>query len=90
MKLWKYILGALTFIGGLLVINSSKKTKEIKKKVETNKKEIKQVEGIVDLNIGILEIVNERHLHQKHLLAVIGHLRYVLSTNLAHWVPIVS
>ena len=43
MKLWKYILGALTFIGGLLVVNSSKKTKEIKKKVETNKKEIKQV-----------------------------------------------
>ena len=45
MKLWKYILGALTFIGGLLVINSSKKTKEIKKKVETNKKEIKQVKA---------------------------------------------
>ena len=43
MKLWKYILGALTFIGGLLVVNSSKKTKEIKKKVEAIKKKLKKL-----------------------------------------------
>ena len=28
MKLWKYILGALTFIAGLLIVKSTKDKKE--------------------------------------------------------------
>ena len=43
MKLWKYILGALTFIGGLLVVNSSKDKKEFEQKVEKTKLKLKRL-----------------------------------------------
>mgnify|MGYP001246583434 FL=1 len=43
MKLWKYILGAIAFIGGILAVKSSKDKKVLKVKLEDNKKQVKTV-----------------------------------------------
>ena len=45
MKLWKYILGAIAFIGGLLAVKSSKDKKEFKKKLEDNQDKVKVVKA---------------------------------------------
>ena len=42
-KLWKYVVGFFTFIGGILALfllgsNKNKKVKEIKKKIDDSKK----------------------------------------------------
>ena len=47
MKLWKYILGAIAFIGGLLVVKSSKDKKEFEKKLEDNQDKVKVVKAKV-------------------------------------------
>ena len=47
MKLWKYILGAIAFIGGLLAVKSSKDKKEFEKKLEANQDKIKVVKAKV-------------------------------------------
>ena len=47
MKLWKYILGAIAFIGGLLAVKSSKDKKEFKKELKDNQDKIKVVKAKV-------------------------------------------
>ena len=47
MKLWKYILGAIAFIGGLLAVKSSKDKKEFEKKLEDNQEKVKVVKAKV-------------------------------------------
>ena len=44
MKLWKYILGAIAFIGGIFAVSAStQKKKEYDKKVKNNQDQIKAV-----------------------------------------------
>ena len=47
MKLWKYILGAIAFIAGILAIKSSKNKKEFEKKLEDNQEKVKVVKAKV-------------------------------------------
>ena len=81
MKLWKYILGAIAFIGGLLILNSSKKKtqqetdlklKENERLTEQLKEAAKKVEAakqkIADGTYGICEDCGAE-ISQKRLLA---------------------
>ncbi len=45
MKLWKYILGAIAFIGGILAVKSSKNKKEFEVKLEDNQDKVKVVKA---------------------------------------------
>ena len=47
MKLWKYILGAIAFLGGLLTVKSFKDKKEFKKELKNNQDKIKVVKAKV-------------------------------------------
>lgn len=47
MKLWKYILGAIAFIGGLLAVKSFKNKKEFEKELKDNQDKIKVVKAKV-------------------------------------------
>ena len=47
MKLWKYILGAIAFIGGIIALSSTSKKgskKEFNNKVEENKTKTKKIQ----------------------------------------------
>ena len=63
MKLWKYILGAIAFIGGILAVKSSKDKKVLKVKLEDNKKQVKTVKTKakkVEAKDETLEVVRAR------------------------------
>ena len=52
-KLWKYIVGFFSFIGGILALvllssNKNKKVKEIKKNIKNNEKKTKVVDKEID------------------------------------------
>ena len=45
MKIWKYIIGVLAALGGILALSSSNKKKELNKKVQDNEEKIKIVKA---------------------------------------------
>ena len=52
-KLWKYIVGFFSFLGGVLALvllssNKNKKVKEIKKNIKNNEKKTKAVDKQID------------------------------------------
>ena len=49
-KLWKYIVGFFSFVGGILTLfllssNKNKKVKELKGKIKDNEKKVKEVDS---------------------------------------------
>ena len=52
-KLWKYIVGFFSFVGGILTLfllssNKNKKVKEIKKNIKDNEKKTKAIDKQID------------------------------------------
>ena len=53
-KIWKYIVGFFSFVGGILTLfllssNKNKKVKELKGKIKDNEKKVKEVNSKIKL-----------------------------------------
>ena len=89
-KIWKYIVGFFSFIGGILTLvllssNKNKKVKEIKKNIKNNEKKTKVIDKQIDASKETDEYLKRALENKKKHLEKLENNKKILKVDLKYY-----